>query len=56
MINYTNEELLEQYLSGDESAFDKLYSKTLADTTPPLKNGIFITAKYGRGTRAVCGL
>lgn len=25
MINYTNEELLEQYLSGDESAFDKLY-------------------------------
>lgn len=25
MTNYTNEELLEQYLSGDESAFEKLY-------------------------------
>lgn len=27
MINYTNEELLEQYLSGDESAFEKLYNQ-----------------------------
>ena len=25
MTNYTNEELLEQYLNGDESAFEKLY-------------------------------
>ena len=25
MTNYTNEELLEQYLNGDEPAFDKLY-------------------------------
>ena len=28
MINYTNEELLEKYLNGDETAFDKLYAYT----------------------------
>ena len=28
MTNYTNEELLEQYLNGDESAFDELYIQT----------------------------
>ena len=28
MTNYTNEELLEQYLNGDESVFDELYIQT----------------------------
>jgi len=28
MTNYTNEELLEQYLSGNNSAFDELYIQT----------------------------